>query len=74
MQWFFWQNVRALAEMSRHDFIWPEGLPGGIKGLVKRALKQAQEQLEVAEERAESRAAMAKQSAPFSYALLIKPA
>ena len=58
VQWFFWQNVRALAEMPRHDFMWPEGFPGG-------ALKQAQEQLEVAEERAESKAAKAKQSATF---------
>ena len=57
--------MRALAEMSRHDFIWPEVFPGGIKGLIKSALKKAQEQLEVAEERAENKAATAKQSAPF---------
>ena len=51
----FLQDVRALADVSRHDLMWPDKFPGGIKGMVKTVSKKAQDQFEEAERQTEKR-------------------
>ena len=55
------QNIRALANMSKHDFNWPENFPGGLKGLVKMALKEAQDLIADGNERDDSKSAAVEQ-------------
>ena len=57
----FRKNIRALANMSKHDFNWPENFPGGLKGLVKMALKEAQDLIADGNERDDSKSVAVEQ-------------